>query len=81
MKSSDYGLPTREDMRLAKEIESHIKGVGEVIYAEYRGPDWSALVDTEFAALRVYYAYRGSVRIEKAGGRMGGWLISRPYKS
>lgn len=64
-------------MRLAREIEDQIKGTGEVIYAEYRGPDWTVLVDTEYAALKAYHAYRGRVRIEKAGGRMGGWLISK----
>ena len=72
-----HGEPTRQDLRLVQEIQKHIKGVGKVIYVDYRGPDWSVLVDTEYAALKVFYVYRGSVEVKKANGAMGGWLIQK----
>lgn len=61
--------------KLVKELEKHMNGVGKVAYAEYWGPDWTAVVDTEYGALKLYHVYRGGVDIKKSGKGIG-WIVS-----
>ena len=73
--------PNRADERLRKEMQQHAGGAGKVIHAEMyepaKGGGWVAVFDTEYAALKVHYKYRGS-----PGVRLGrsptydGWFVS-----
>jgi hypothetical protein len=50
--------------RLRTEVQKHIGDAGKieelVAYAEAKGGGWVATLDTEYAALKLFYAYRHS---------------------
>ncbi len=75
--STEDGVPSPAEVRLIKQIESEIKGIGKVLVVDWQNPlihgsGWSILVDTEYAALKLYWVYRGAVRIRR-GPR--GWSV------
>jgi hypothetical protein len=65
--------------RLKAEIEGHIGAAGKVIEAIYGGPGvgWTVVLDTEYAALKVFYAYRRTKGLRLGESRnLGGWFVS-----
>jgi hypothetical protein len=70
------GPLSRENQRLLDEIEKHIGGAGKVLDVHYRGPGWTVVFDTEYAALKAFHAYArgGRFKIEKAPG-LNGWAF------
>jgi hypothetical protein len=77
------GELTRIEKRLVDEIEKHIKGTGKVLFVDWEGVGmgWSVIVDTEYAALKAFYAYNrapgstSGVQIRKVNGGIPGWNI------
>jgi hypothetical protein len=72
------GSATQSEFKaLEDEINKHIKNTGEVVAIRWDGPkgygDWSVVLSTEYAALRLFYAYRMSdPKLTKAPG---GWSV------
>jgi hypothetical protein len=64
--------------RLRTEVERIIRGAGKIVdlvaYAEAKGGGWSAVLDTEYAGLKLYYVYRRSdAHLDKKGSN---WVVS-----
>jgi len=64
--------------RLRSELERIIRGAGQIVdlvaYAQAKGGGWTAVLDTEYAALKLYYVYRRSdTHLTKKGST---WVIS-----
>lgn len=68
------------DEKLATELTKIIGDAGKVIYAKMWASDWTVIFDTEYAALKAFYAYRKSdVSFGKAEGPATGgkgWYIT-----
>jgi len=67
--------------RLRAEVERHIQDSGSVIelvaYAPAKGGGWVATLDTEYAALKLHYAYRHCVNVRmRRAWRHAGWSVS-----
>ena len=66
--------------KLAAELTKIIGDAGKVIWADLRTSDWTVVLDTEYAALKAFYAYRKSdVSFGKATGPLTdgkGWYIT-----
>lgn len=65
--------------RLTAEIEKTIRGAGKLLevvaYAEAKGGGWAATLDTEYAALKLFYAWRRSdTHLTKKGNT---WVVSK----
>ena len=90
MKSMSFD-PTTEDedgfrpefeRRLAREVSQIIRGAGDLIevraYAMSKGGGWSAVLDTEYAALRLlkHYYGLGPNRVYVSKGRQNRWTFT-----
>jgi hypothetical protein len=66
---------------LRAELEKHIRGLGKVLDIRaddiIRGGGWLAVFDTECAALKAHYVYRGSpgLRLGKSNNPRG-WYVA-----
>jgi len=63
---------------LRREVEKRIRGAGKIVdlvaYAPAKGGGWTVVLDTEYAALKLYYYYRMSdVHLTEKGST---WIIS-----
>lgn len=73
--------PEHQVEKLRRELEKHTRGAGKVIYIRAddltRSTGWTAVFDTEYAALKAYYTYRGSrgVRFGRSTN-LGGWYMA-----
>ena len=77
MLSMDLNHPTFT-AKLIKEIRAIIKDAGSVVevvgYELAKGGGWAVVVSTEYAALKVYYAYRTcKINMEKCPN---GWAVT-----
>lgn len=67
--------------RLTAQVTRLIGDAGKVLdaiaYEEAKGGGWAVILDTEYAALKTYYAFRNSpgVRFGESTN-MGGWFVS-----
>ncbi len=67
----------RKEERLTKELNKHVRGAGKVIEAQWRGDrSWLVVFDTEYAALKAYYIYRGAPKVRFGKSGTGDWYIS-----
>ena len=63
------------------EFSKHIKHAGVllevIVFEEAVGGGWAAILDTEYAALKLYYVYRNTpgVNFGESPNR-GGWFVS-----
>lgn len=64
--------------RIIQEVTKHIHGAGKVVdvMTEGAGHGWLVVVDTEYAALKLYYVYRNSNPHLDKGPH--GWAVSLP---
>ena len=68
--------------KLTAELNKIVKGAGVVIevhgFEEAKGGGWSAVFDTEYAALKAFYAYRNAKPNAPTFGKAanGGWYLS-----
>jgi hypothetical protein len=72
------GYETRGSSKLREELVKIVDGTGEVVatrmYAPDEGGGWTAVLGTEYAALKVYYRYRYS-RVDLKHN-VSGWVVS-----
>lgn len=67
--------------KLTQELNRVVRGAGVVIhvegYEEAKGGGWIGVFDTEYAALKAHYAYRGSPGLKFGRSpTYGGWYVS-----
>jgi len=72
---------TTQETRLRRHLQSLVKSAGRVteviIYEPAKGGGWSAIFDTEYAALKAFYAYRLTKGISFGESpNCGGWHVS-----
>ena len=69
-----------EDLR--RELDKRVRGAGKVIHIQMddvmtSDGSWTAVFDTEYAALKAYYVYRRSPGVRFGEARnLGGWYVS-----
>lgn len=72
----------RQHERFARDLSGVAGDAGKLTYLRVDDPrsgtGWTAIFDTEFAALRVYYRWRkiNGVNLGKAMTPGGGWFVS-----
>lgn len=64
--------------RLEKEVEKHIRGTGRITFIRWDGvgdDHWTVVLDTEYAALKLWYTYRHSNPPPISKGPKG-WVVA-----
>lgn len=75
--------PENYKKRFADDLSKIAGNAGRLTYLRFDDPraggGWTAIFDTEFAALRVYYEWRkvNGINLGKAVTPGGGWYVSR----
>ena len=67
-----------EFKRLEKEVELHIRGAGQIKFIRWDGigdDHWTVVLDTEYAALKLWYTYRHSNPPPISKGPKG-WVVA-----
>jgi hypothetical protein len=66
--------------RLTKDMNALVAGAGKVVYAvayePAKGGGWAVIFDTEYAALKAFYAWRNFANVHFGKGSRG-WYVSK----
>ena len=63
---------------LEKEVEKHVRGTGRITFIRWDGvgdDHWTVVLDTEYAALKLWYTYRHSNPPPISKGPKG-WVVA-----